>query len=259
MTVKIGHVSMHHSSFPGDVCAASSTSKLTPSVPAWPIQRSINHQDTNPCPLTPDRRHSCSVCFKDFPTSRRLDNSLCSHTGERRFLCSYAGCGMSFSRRDTARVHESRIHGPRQHTCSECPRSFALKNELNRHVLSHKGERHFLCSYAGCDMSFSRPDTARAHERRIYEPRQYACSECPSSFVLETELHDHYRSHTGERPFQCSYAGCGMSFPRRDTARVHERRIHGPRQHTCSECPRSFALKNELNRHVLSHTSKQSF
>ena len=41
---------------------------------------------------------------------------------------------------------------------------------------------------------------------------KYACQDCAKSFKKPSDLARHVRTHTGERPFACTVAGCGKRF-----------------------------------------------
>jgi uncharacterized Zn-finger protein len=215
-------------SFPGRFCAASSTTELTPSISDLSSQLSITDQTMNPCPPPPDMLRSCSGRSKVFLSSNELNNSLRSHAGERPFLCSYAECGMSSTRRNTAGVHERHIHESLPYDGDECPKSFVQESELLEHPRSHINEKPFKCLHAGCGMSFARRDNVRTHQRRKHEYQPYTCNECFKPLAGKAEMKRHFLTHPGGRPFRCSYTGCDKSFARRDTARDHERRMHEP-------------------------------
>lgn len=152
-------------SSPGGFLTANATSQFTTSSCQQSIHQS-QHQGINPCPLTKGKLHSCNICCKTFPSRSTLERHYPSHTGERPFLCSYSGCGMSFVTGSNARKHERYKHEPRLYTCSECDKAFPFLSELNKHFRSHTGEQPFTCSHTGCDKSFFRQDRARAHEGR---------------------------------------------------------------------------------------------
>ncbi|KOS20753.1 Zinc finger protein [Escovopsis weberi] len=56
---------------------------------------------------------------------------------------------------------------------------------------------------------------------------RYICQTCNKAFSRPSSLRIHSHSHTGEKPFQCPYAGCGKAFSVRSNMKRHERGCHG--------------------------------
>lgn len=55
---------------------------------------------------------------------------------------------------------------------------------------------------------------------------RYVCRTCHKAFSRPSSLRIHSHSHTGEKPFRCTHAGCGKAFSVRSNMKRHERGCH---------------------------------
>ncbi|KAL1992824.1 hypothetical protein VTN49DRAFT_3580 [Thermomyces lanuginosus] len=55
---------------------------------------------------------------------------------------------------------------------------------------------------------------------------RYVCRTCNKAFSRPSSLRIHSHSHTGEKPFRCTHAGCGKAFSVRSNMKRHERGCH---------------------------------
>lgn len=112
-------------------------------------------------------------------------------------------------------------------------------------------------SYSPVDLSssavyYQRPVAAPTHPQQVISPitptwqhhhyfppssstpyqqnqDRYICRTCHKAFSRPSSLRIHSHSHTGEKPFRCTHAGCGKAFSVRSNMKRHERGCHSGR------------------------------
>lgn len=133
------------------------------------------------------------IPLKVYPRNTRHQQSSTSEP--RGYPCFVEGCGSILRTRTALRKH-GKVHAERNFSCERCGRTFAEKTKLNRHMLTHTGERSFRCQFDGCSKAFS----------------------------LEANLKSHIKTHTGEKPHKCQI--CDHAFSHPYNLRVHISRRH---------------------------------
>ena len=78
---------------------------------------------------------------------------------------------------------------------------FTRKDSLNRHLLTHTGERRHKCSH--CGRAFSLLQDAKRHEKQVHEKRaaqrEYKCATCGETFNNMAPFRAHQKTaHTTE-------------------------------------------------------------
>ncbi|XP_064858522.1 POZ (BTB) and AT hook-containing zinc finger 1 isoform X3 [Oncorhynchus nerka] len=239
----------------------------------------------------------CGICGKAFTEAVRLRNHEAQHGASSHGASS--GDGLSGEGGPTSISHSGQpgllengmpLHGgvgiensrkrerTRRHVgCDICGKVFRDVYHLNRHKLSHSGEKPYACHV--CGLRFKRKDRmsyhVRSHDGSVGKP--YLCQSCGKGFSRPDHLNGHIKQvHTTERPHKCQI--CNASFATRDRLRSHlachedkipcqmcgkylraaymtdhlKKHSEGPHNY-CGICNKGFSTASYLKVHVKSH------
>lgn len=75
------------------------------------------------------------------------------------------------------------------------------------------------------------------------------CCLSPINILTNHKVKGHMRSHTNERPFVCSFDGCGRAFARQHDRKRHESLHNDDKPYQCLGCDKKFARIDGLARH----------
>lgn len=94
------------------------------------------------------------------------------------------------------------------------------------------------------------------HFQKGYRP--YKCPSCSKTFMENSFLITHIRSHTGKQPFNCK--NCKKGFKSKKELSNHEESIHGDiKKYRCTKCPAKYSNYNSLKVHQKVHSGKKPY
>ncbi|XP_058014063.1 POZ-, AT hook-, and zinc finger-containing protein 1 isoform X5 [Ahaetulla prasina] len=139
----------------------------------------------------------------------------------------------------------------KQVACEICGKIFRDVYHLNRHKLSHSGEKPYSCPV--CGLRFKRKDRmsyhVRSHDGSVGKP--YICQSCGKGFSRPDHLNGHIKQvHTSERPHKCQQENSSFQGINSETSTsIEQLKL----QETCNA---SFATRDRLRSHLACHEDK---
>jgi hypothetical protein len=160
-------------------------------------------------------------------------------------------------------------------TCTDCPPSVktAIPHHHHKHLAGAPAtwEGHFCCHWAvdpdhPCYLCFESAKALDDHIKNDHAGKDgtFCCRwegccatgrksgdlKGPNTFSNKPKLMRHVHSHTGHKPFPCSFPGCDRSFVTKEQLNNHLTTHTGSRQFKCSFCDKAFAVKSALTTHI---------
>jgi KRAB domain-containing zinc finger protein len=148
----------------------------------------------------------CSYCNKGFSSKQLLELHQVFQHKILPYKCPKKNCSKSFFRAEYLKEHINMVHkggrveksykcdktqkcvakgtafktqgelnrhlhrhGPKDHTCPQCDKSFAIKSDLEGHVRIHTNEKIFACRNEGCDEAFISSSRRLWHEKNFHK------------------------------------------------------------------------------------------
>ncbi|XP_023280040.1 P43 5S RNA-binding protein-like isoform X1 [Seriola lalandi dorsalis] len=238
------------------------------------------HTGARPC------RCTTAGCGRSFSRKSHLSRHMLQHEGLKQFKCKFATCTKSFFDSNKLKRHARYCHGDKNKyfKCNQpnCSLTFKKRRLFKLHLKGHEVSATFKCSRDGCTATFDSHINRKAHEKKhagyrcpyancqvlehtwgklqkhmAKHPATISCQLCKKVFKKADALRKHKRIHASHKPvLVCPREDCQAYFSTTFNLQHHIRKVHlDLLKYKCAfpDCPRMFAMRESMNRHLLRH------
>ena len=210
-------------------------------------------------------RRKCTDCGNDFPNLKDLKKHMAAdheNKGDKTTIKCEQCPKTTFRRSASAHsVHVGLFHpkldlknGTGKLLCQICKDSNECfkPSGLERHIrLVHFGEKYPTCEF--CAIKFVTPMALQKHQEVAH--RKITCDICGKEFESKQGWHKTLSGHKkhqhgiGLEDLDCTV--CKKSFNVKAHLKKHLAEVHGPKNHMCEQCGKSFTTEKILTEHKM--------
>ncbi|XP_061727668.1 uncharacterized protein LOC133532832 [Cydia pomonella] len=237
---------------------------------------------------TNSKPFKCTFCPYACRDSSTLRKHKERHMGKfKYYTCSV--CNVSCGTRATLKVHIAEKHfniDMKRMECDACGQRFKLRQTLVTHIVySREGTNYSrrlrvkgLCQIKAtlkvyiakhfdidmmrmecdaCGQRFKLRQTLVTHIQTVHDKSRSAkCDICGKILSNRGNMRSHLRTHISQKPYKCTFGGCGRRFKDASSRGKHEIKHYPERQFPCKICDRLFTREYRMRRHLNTHMVK---
>ncbi|XP_055594273.1 transcription factor grauzone-like [Uranotaenia lowii] len=203
-----------------------------------------NHRPEEERPL------KCEVCPRRFTYASALALHNEQHLPEdKRKTYHCDECGRSYHSVKKYSQHLQSAHSISEqvvYVCDICAKQFSSRGNLNYHLTTHQPKIHQV-QCLECGKWLKNKLCLRKHMIQHSEVR-HKCNQCDYSALNMQCLRNHVRvQHSDVKPFECT--DCGKTFKLKNTLLNHMVQHTGVKKFSCEFCNRTFASSGNYYSH----------
>ncbi|XP_037796826.1 longitudinals lacking protein, isoforms H/M/V-like [Penaeus monodon] len=133
---------------------------------------------------------------------------------------------------------------------------YSMKDTPMSHRCNHGGESSscLKCAHQIRQRPMGGRGAAALGKNLNSTVKVHQCPYCAYTTNFTTNLINHMRTHTGEKPFSCPH--CPYRANQRTNLRMHMRTHTGEKPYACAQCPYRSSRKDALKSHMLKHATR---
>lgn len=133
---------------------------------------------------------------------------------------------------------------------------YCMKDTPMSHRCNHGGESSscLKCAHQTRQRPMGGRGAAAVGKNLNSAVKVHQCPYCAYTTNFTTNLINHMRTHTGEKPFSCPH--CPYRANQRTNLRMHMRTHTGEKPYACAQCPYRSSRKDALKSHMLKHATR---
>ncbi|XP_063609183.1 zinc finger protein Xfin-like [Penaeus indicus] len=226
--------------------------------------------------------YKCPYCQYTTKKNTNMTAHICIHTGEKPFSCPH--CSRRFTQKGNLQSHMYTHTGEKPFACSYCPYRSTQKSNLKSHLFTHHPSEKMVNLDSGGQSAQGRGRPPRPVQNHFNPSKLHRCPYCSYASAMKTNLNNHVRTHTGEKPFLCPH--CPLRFSQKGSLQTHIRihtgekpyvglgidgksvsrrgitwteEGHTSKVHQCHYCAYIATTRTNLLNHIRTHTGEKPF
>ncbi|KAL3283576.1 hypothetical protein HHI36_006715 [Cryptolaemus montrouzieri] len=196
--------------------------------------------------------NKCPICEKEFDVTDDLIKHSLEHIS-RRYTC--ISCKKIFVCEAALNEHHKE-HPQYKFKCPICNKLVSGKSGLRAHVGTHATTRNYECDI--CGKRYKTKPHLLYHRSTHFKP-DFICSQCAYATPIARDFNTHLRSHSSERPYQCTFTDCGKSFKTNSALSSHVKQHLNIKNFACDMCDYKTSRSVGLTLHKRKHTGERPY